>query len=252
MASIRPDVCAPASPIPILTYHQIDVAPPRGTAFRSLLVAPAAFARQMGLLKLLGYRGLSMGALLPYLKGELCGKVCGITFDDGYANNLQYALPVLMANGFSSTCYAVSQRLGQTNDWDHDSGVAVASLMNGEQLREWIAGGQEVGAHTLHHPHLPRLKQAQSAWEIAACKVELEDVTQTPVQHFCYPYGEIGPLHPGMVAQAGYSTATTTVRSRCQAGDVVWKLPRVPVLRTTTLPVLWLKLATEYEDRRKI
>ena len=97
-------------PIPILVYHQIDVAPSKGAAFRSLYVAPTAFARQMRLLKLLGYQGLSLSALMPYLRGERRGKVCGITFDDGYLNNLNHALPVLEAHGFSSTCYVVSQR----------------------------------------------------------------------------------------------------------------------------------------------
>ena len=41
-------------PIPILVYHQIDVAPPKGAAFRSLYVTPNAFARQMRLLNILG------------------------------------------------------------------------------------------------------------------------------------------------------------------------------------------------------
>jgi peptidoglycan/xylan/chitin deacetylase (PgdA/CDA1 family) len=81
-------------PIPILVYHQIAGAPPKGSPFRGLYVAPAAFARQMAWLKLLGYKGLSMGALQPYLRGELSGKVVGITFDDGYRNNLTHALPV--------------------------------------------------------------------------------------------------------------------------------------------------------------
>ena len=61
-------------PIPILVYHQIDVAPPKGAAFRSLYVAPKAFARQMRFLKALGYQGLSMTQLLPYLRGEKRGK----------------------------------------------------------------------------------------------------------------------------------------------------------------------------------
>ena len=58
------------APVPILTYHQIEAPPPRGTPYRSLVVSPGAFARQMGLLKLLGYTGLSMSALQPYLVGE--------------------------------------------------------------------------------------------------------------------------------------------------------------------------------------
>nr|MDQ6882249.1 polysaccharide deacetylase family protein [Pseudomonadota bacterium] len=95
-------------PIPILTYHQVDRPPPRGVPYRGLVVAPDAFARQMALLRMLGYRGLSMTALEPYLRGDQAGKVVGITLDDGYVNNLEHALPVLRRHGFSATCYIVS------------------------------------------------------------------------------------------------------------------------------------------------
>jgi peptidoglycan/xylan/chitin deacetylase (PgdA/CDA1 family) len=236
--------------IPILVYHQIDVAPPKGAAFRSLYVAPKAFARQMRLLKMMGYQGLSMSGLMPYLRGDKQGKVCGITFDDGYLNNLQHALPVLHAQGFSSTCYVVSQRLGQTNDWDEGTGIAPVPLMSAGHLNQWIAGGQEIGAHTRQHVHLPATAVAESFQEIAACKAEMEALIHVSVQHFCYPYGEFEPLHVDMARRAGYLTATTTARARCQSGDDFLQLSRVPVLRSTTLPVFWLKLATAYEDRR--
>jgi len=241
----------PAFFIPVLTYHQIATAPPKGAVFRSLYVTPTAFARQMGLLKRLGYRGLSMSALMPYLRGEQCARVCGITLDDGYANHLSCALPTLQSNGFTATCYAVSQRLGQTNDWDSAVGVAPAPLMDANQLRQWVAGGQEVGAHTRHHPHLSQLSDADSTREISACKAELEDAIQAPVRHFCYPYGDYGPQHVGIVKRAGFDSATTTVRSRCQIADDLWQLPRVPVVRSTTLALLWIKLATSYEDRHR-
>lgn len=237
-------------PIPILVYHQIDVAPPKGAAFRSLYVTPNAFARQMRLLKILGYQGLSMTALMPYLSGERRGKICGITFDDGYLNNLHHALPVLDAHGFSSTCYVVSQRLGKTNDWDGDAGIAPVPLMNAGQLNQWIAGGQEIGAHTRHHVHLPKLSAEQSFQEISECKTELEAFVDAPVQHFCYPYGDFEASHVTMAKRAGFLTATTTARARCWTDSDVWQLPRVPVVRSTTLPVFWLKIATSYEDRR--
>jgi peptidoglycan/xylan/chitin deacetylase (PgdA/CDA1 family) len=238
-------------PVPILTYHQIARAPTRGAPFRGLYVAPDAFARQMAFLKLLGYRGLSMGQLLPYLRGEQRGKVVGITFDDGYLNNLTDALPVLQRHGFSATCYVVSQLLGQTNVWDESVGVAQSALMDATQLRQWVAGGQELGAHTRHHVHLTKTDAAGCQSEISHCKSELEAVVDAPVQHFCYPYGEFGPEHAAMVAQAGYLTATTTQRGRCQAGEDFMQLPRVPVVRSTTLPSLWLKVDTAYEDRRR-
>lgn len=239
------------SPIPILTYHQVDAAPPRGTAYRSLVVSPAAFARQMGLLKLLGYQGLCMSELEPYLRGEKAGKVVGITLDDGYVNNLEHALPVLQRNGFTATCYIVSGQLGGSNVWDHGKGVAPKPLMDTAQLKAWLAGGQEVGAHTRNHVDLLEIDDATARGEIAGCRQELQDLLGTQVRHFCYPYGFHRPEHARMVREAGYATATTTQRSRTSASDDLFELPRVPVLRTTSWPVLWMKVATHYEDKRR-
>ena len=55
--------------IPILMYHSI-AAMPKGTVMRSLHVPPKRFSLQMKLLKLLGYQGLSMSDLQPYLDGK--------------------------------------------------------------------------------------------------------------------------------------------------------------------------------------
>lgn len=238
-------------PIPVLVYHQIDSAPPKGRPFRSLVVSPSTFARQMRLLKWLGYTGLSMTGLQPYLSGDLVGKVVGITFDDGYLNNLTYALPVLMRHGFSSTCYAVSSLLGKTNVWDAGVGIAQTPLMNEVQLRQWVAGGQEVGSHTQSHINLLDADDAACQTEIAQGQAALDAVVNGPITHFCYPFGRYAPRHVDMVNAQGFVTATTTQRSRCHAGMSLLELPRVPVLRSTSLPVFWLKLASRYEDKRR-
>lgn len=243
------DSCLNASPIPILVYHQIEATPLNGAPFRSLYVSPSAFARQMQLLQMLGYQGLSMSALLPYLGGQRQGKVVGITFDDGYLNNLTNALPVLQRHGFSSTCYCVSQRLGHTNIWDQAQGIAQTPLMNAEQLRQWLSGGQEVGAHTRHHVSLPQCDDRTCQEEMTLCRAELEAATGSAVTNFCYPYGQYTAEHVAMARQAGFDTVTTTVRGRVARGADLCQLPRVPILRSTTLPVFWLKLVTAYEDR---
>jgi len=238
-------------PIPILVYHQIAAAPPKGSPFRSLYVAPEAFGRQMAWLERLGYLGLSMTALQPYLNGKKNGKVVGITFDDGYLNNLSNALPSLTKHGFSSTCYAVSGLLGKTNVWDESTGIAQTPLMNEAQLRQWVSAGQEVGSHTHQHIDLTVSEKNTCQLEIWLDKSELESVVKKPVEHFCYPYGRYQPEHINMVDDIGFVTATTTQRSRCHSKTDMLQLPRVPVLRSTTLPVFWLKIATGYEDRRK-
>jgi len=239
-------------PIPILVYHQIAEAPPKGgSPFRGLYVSPAAFARQMAWLKRLGYTGLSMSGLLPYLRGERSGKVVGITFDDGYRNNLTHALPVLVKQGFSSTCYAVSGLLGKTNIWDQGIGIPQTPLMDESEIRQWVAGGQEIGSHTHSHARLLETDEPGCVEEMVRGKTGLESVTGGPVAHFCYPYGHFEDRHVEMARALGFATATTTQRSRCHEGMDLLRLPRVPVLRSTTLPVFWLKVATAYEDRRK-
>ena len=239
------------APIPILTYHQIELAPPKGAPYRGLYVSPGSFKRQMACLKLLGYRGMSLSSLMPYLRGELQGKVVGISFDDGYLNNLTNALPILQKYGFSSTCYAVSQLLGKTNEWDRRIGIAQTPLMTADQLEAWVEGGQEVGAHTRHHVHLTQSDAAVCRDEIGLSKAELEDITHTPVPHFCYPYGDFNDETAAMVKRAGFQSATTTQRSRCHVGEDLMRLPRVPILRSTSLLTFGLKLFTSYEDKKR-
>ncbi len=249
-ALCQANTTANASPIPILVYHQIAEAPKKGASFRGLYVSQAAFSRQMALLKLLGYRGLSMTDLQPYLRGEKTGKVVGITFDDGYLNNLTNALPALKKQGFSSTCYVVDGLLGKTNVWDEHVGIAQTPLMSAEQLLQWQAGGQEVGAHTKEHVDLLAISELAAWKQIANSKPALQTLLGKPVNHFCYPYGKFDKRHEVMAKQASYETATTTVRGRVHASTNMLALPRVPVLRSTLLPVFLLKIATAYEDNK--
>ena len=232
----------------ILTYHQIDLAPPPPAAFRSLYVAPDSFARQMRWLKRLGYRGLSMRDLMPYLRGEKVGKVVGLTFDDGYCNNLHHALPVLQDCGFTATCYVISQLLGKTNVWDLSNGVKQADLRSPEQIRAWSQAGMEIGAHTQNHCQLTSLPDEDALREISASKKELADLIGREVEHFCYPYGIYEARHTAMAKTAGYQSATTTRRGKVQPGADLFQLHRIPVVRSTYLPQFLLKLLTEYEN----
>lgn len=235
--------------IPILMYHQIDAPPPRGTPLRGLVVSPGSFARQMWLLRLLGYRGLSMRDLEPYLSGEKRGRVVGITFDDGYQNNLHNALPVLQRHGFTATIYAVSSMIGGTNSWDRGL-VTEKPLMSQKDWQDWLSAGMDVGSHTRTHADLDKLDKAKALDQIQNSRSELELMLGCEVRHFCYPYGRYRPEHARMVEQAGYRTATTTRRGRVHPGDDRMQLRRVLVAQATALPQLALKLLTNYEDRR--
>lgn len=238
--------------IPILMYHQIDEPPPSGTPLRGLVVSPSAFARQMRLLRLFGYRGMSMRELEPYLIGAKQGKVVGITFDDGYQNNLDNALPVLRRIGFTATCYGVSSMLAGYNSWDRDTGIAEKPLMTIQNWRAWLDAGMEAGSHTRTHADLTKLQPEDALQEIRESKRELEVALACEVRHFCYPYGRFTESHRNMVQQSGYVSATTTQRGRVHTlDDDTFALRRVLVARATTLFHLALKVGTAYEDRRR-
>jgi peptidoglycan/xylan/chitin deacetylase (PgdA/CDA1 family) len=221
---------------------------------RGLVVSPAAFARQMATLRALGFHGLSMKDLLPYLVGQKQGRVFGITFDDGYENNLRCALPVLRRFGFSSTCYVVADRVGQCNDWDRQRGVPQVPLMTVAQMQSWVDAGQEIGSHTLTHPELSALPAVQQQREIVGARWALEGMIRQPggVRSFCYPYGAFDQESISSAKEAGYDTATTTMRGRVgrHHGRDLMTLPRVLVSRTTSCIHLVLKCLTRYEDRR--
>ena len=86
-----------------------------------------------------------MGELMPYLRGEQTGKVVGITFDDGYRNNLTEALPILKEFGFSATCYIISQMIGGINEWDLDKGIPENPLMNKDEIQSGPMKGWRLG-----------------------------------------------------------------------------------------------------------
>ena len=240
--------------IPILMYHQVDQRPEKGAPYRGLVVSPSRFASQIAWLKRLGYQGLSMPKLLPYLRGEKTGKVVGITFDDGYVNNLDCALPVLQQYGFSSSCYVVSNQNGGSNVWDHAKGIAPQALMTHEHMRQWIAAGQDIGAHTCSHADLLTLTAKEALYEITHCRRQLEDALGSAVAHFCYPYGHFDACHVAMVEEAGYLTATTTQRGLARpsvaASQGLLTLPRVPVTGSTWWLQFVRKITTYYEDGR--
>ena len=237
------------STVPILMYHDIGEPPP-GSAWPVLYVRPAAFRRQLAILRALGYRLVTMSEAMPVLRGERRERVAVLTFDDAYADVFEHALPVLLEAGARATTYAVSGCVGGHNAWDAEKVGARKPLMDAACLREWRRRGMEVGAHTRSHPHLPGLGAARLQAEIRGGKEELEQLLGEAVPQFCYPYGELDEAVVATVADAGFVAATTTRRGRARPGDDPLRLPRVSVKGHLRLALFPFRVATSYEDRQ--
>jgi peptidoglycan/xylan/chitin deacetylase (PgdA/CDA1 family) len=239
----------PKIKIPILMYHSIE-SMPKSTVMRSLHVPPNRFKFQMWLLKKLGYQALSLKKLKPYLEGDKHGKVVGVTFDDGYQNNLVNAAPILAKYNFSATCYLVSKSIGSFNTWDLDKGITQRPLMTTSEIHEWLDLGMDIGAHTETHRDLTSISEKKALKEMQNCKVELESSFNVPVNDFCYPFGLFNESIYNMAKDSGYHSATTMLRGRAHLDSNIHMLPRVPI-NHRTMPYLFLaKILTSYEDRK--
>lgn len=236
---------------PILMYHQIDVPPPKGARLRGSTVHPKRFVAQMRWLKLFGYQGLSLRQLMPYVTGEKTGKVVGITFDDGYQNVYENALPILTELGFSSTNFIVTGELGGQNHWAQRTGSLPAQLMSAEQIYDWYTQGQEIGSHTVSHIYVDQSEQSAALAELKQSKQCLEQLLQTEISAFCYPYGSESPEARQWVAQAGYKIAVSTQRGLVGHADDLFALPRVNILRSTHLLHFLRKTLTGYENKKR-
>ena len=232
-------------------YHQVGEPAPRGTSYRGLTVHPRSFARQMRWMHRLGYRGLSMRDLMPYLKREKVGKVFGITFDDGFRNVFEHALPVLQAYQFTSTNYFVANQFDGSNVWDRQNGVVASDLMSKREMLAWAQAGQEVGSHTLDHVHLPELSLEAAREQLIRSRLVLSEMLGAEVTAFCYPYGDFEPAHQRLAQEAGYTNATTTARGLVESSDDFYALPRVGIWRTTPLFRFLFQCLSQHENRRR-
>jgi len=198
----------------ILMYHMITEARP-GARFNGLRVAPQMFERQLRWLSEQGWQSFTVSELVQQA-GALPAKAFAITFDDGYADNLHRALPLLRKYGCKATLYLVVDRVGR--DWSaerkahHDQGeLGREPKLSDAQVQELLDSGCiELGSHSLTHANFERLDAASVRRELAESKRELEQRFGRPVISFAYPFGLYRPAQIALVQQAGYRSAVTT------------------------------------------
>ncbi len=205
----------------ILMYHgiaEVDEDP------NQLCVTPARFAEQMSWLHRRGMRGVGIGTLVDAMRAGRHRGLVGITFDDGYVNVLETALPELKRHGFEATAYIISDRVGGTNEWDEGP---TWPLMTASQVLELAAAGFEIGSHAATHMRLAGAKPAQLTAEVRESRANLAALLGTEIRGFAYPYGSMDAAARRAVRDAGYDYACAVEASRAEIG--LMALPRIYV-----------------------
>ena len=192
----------PKPPPWVAMYHSIADTP--DDPYR-VTVSPVRFARQLHWLNDRGLRGVSVRELLAATAAGRAKGLVGLTFDDGYADFVESAVPLLRRHGFTATVYVLPGRLGGENAWDADG--PRKPLLTEDGVLRAAEAGMEIGSHGLHHVTLTTADDRTLAEETRRSRTVLEEITGTPVEGFCYPYGQVDARTVRAVREAGYQHA---------------------------------------------
>ena len=165
--------------LPVLLYHDIGLATPL-TENPSLTIHPIIFERHVRCLHGLGYTSISASQWLDWVeKGTpIPDKPILLTFDDGFANLAEYALPTLVRYGFRATIFVITGR----SSW------VGRPLMTMDQIKHWFSRGFEIGGHSQTHPKLTALGATELHDQVNGCRKDLDEAGVRPVS-FAYPKG---------------------------------------------------------------
>lgn len=224
---------------------------------------------------------------------SLPARAAAITFDDGYADNHDVALPVLARYGLNATFFVATGFLDGGRMWndtvieavrgtrratieDPDAGLvrpvplstaedrrrAIRTvighvkymeprrrievveafarrcgaplpgdlMMSSDQVRALRRAGMVVGAHTVNHPILARLDDAEAEREIDSGRRALESMLNERVGLFAYPNGkpgeDYGETAVAIVRRLGFDAAVSTRWAAAGRGADPHQLPR--------------------------
>ncbi|GIW97007.1 MAG: xylanase [Pirellulaceae bacterium] len=193
-------------PLAILFYHRVA-----DRHANPWTISTADFARHLDWLET-HFDIVSLEEVQQRIRRGICPRpTVAITFDDGYAENCDFALPELIRRQIPATYFVATDFVAHGRPFPHDVAAGQPLPPNTiEQLRELSDSGITIGAHTRSHCDLGKVGDGKRLdREIVGSKEDLEQWIGRAVQYFAFPYGR-----PANVSQA----AIDRIRSAGYAG----------------------------------
>lgn len=206
--------------VPALMYHAVLLdGVPNVECDPHYAVSAANFRNQMGHLRALGRRAVSVSDVLR--DGAEFGATC-VTFDDGGSTDADVATPILMENG-------------QTADFFVNTGnVGKPGFVSWSGLSDMARAGMSIQSHGHTHRLLNELSGSEIFEELHRSRQELQDRLGLPVTLFAPPGGRLPSAAMRIAREVGYIRVCGSVPG-VWSSSTEYVLPRLPVLATTTL-----------------
>jgi peptidoglycan/xylan/chitin deacetylase (PgdA/CDA1 family) len=217
-------VAPPGRGIVVLAYHQVG-----GPTPGSVNLAPAAFADQMACAAAEG-RAVTLDDAADRLAIAAPPPLdpIAVTFDDGSADFVEHAVPILVQHGVPALLYVATDWIeAQRSFWDDGTVLSWAALA--EALSTGLVA---IGSHTHSHLLCDRMPAAEVAADLDRSIGLIEDrLGVTPV-HFAYPKALPAPAGSEAAAAvaARFRTAAVAGGRRNPYGTTdLQRLSRTPI-----------------------
>lgn len=159
-----------------------------------------------------------------------------ITFDDGYADNYEFAFPILKSCDIAATFFLTIGLIENEPDvvgrFQEERGASYEDVqpLTWSQVLRMREGGMEFGTHTWSHRNLALLDVDAATMELARSKEALEKQLGEIVRTCAYPYGKprrhFTPTTMRIAAATGYSCAAAVLSRGLRPSDEPWAIPR--------------------------
>ncbi|MDZ4779153.1 MAG: polysaccharide deacetylase family protein [Planctomycetia bacterium] len=155
-----------------------------------------------------------------------------ITFDDGYAENMDFALPLLVREKVPCTYFVASSFVLEQRPFPHDETLGAPLAPNTpEQLKQIADWGIEIGAHTRTHADLGSIQEEGLLYnELVGSAEDLADLLGRPIRYFAFPYGQWGNLNPRafqLARDAGFAGVCSAYGGYNFPGEDAFHLQRI-------------------------
>ncbi len=229
--------------IPVLMYHRICSMDEKYSS--RYVVDSNTFREQLRYFADAGYRTLKLSDLLGNTGGAANdeAKPLLITFDDGYLDTFENALPALRDFGYSAVVFVVADLSRRNNWWDAPKQIAEARLMEPKHMVEMSKHGIEFGSHGVSHRSLPLLSSEDLDLELRHSKRTIEEVLNQPVKYFAYPYGEVNERVKNATIGSGYDCAFASNSGPLGFHSDLFEIRRILVANHSNSPYLYWKLS---------
>ncbi|APR75947.1 polysaccharide deacetylase family protein [Minicystis rosea] len=206
-------------------------------------VPPRSFRDQLGVLEEMGITLLRLADVNRILDGAPApARGVLVTFDDGYRNTVDTALPLLderRVPAVVALCASYVRPETRPATTVHVS----QDFADASEIEAWLATGRDIAGHSYGHPKLTALSEPEITREIAEDKMTLEHLFGRAIDTFVYPFGAADERVEQIVGRY-YQNAFADAR-----GSVPSRARRLAIRRTRVRPEWSAREFREHVER---